>query len=377
MRQAALPTFPSRKSDCIDLIKHLLSYLPQNNMEDPPFIQPTDDPTRIEHALQDIVQDDPRSPYDMKDIIHLVVDDGEFLEVQPLWGQSIVVGFARLNGHVIGIVGNQPQVVAGTLDIEAAEKAARFVRTCDAFNIPIVTFVDVPGFLPGTDQEYGGIIRHGAKLLYAYCEATVPRVQVITRKGYGGAYVVMDSKSIGSDLAFAAGGPRTNLAARAMAVALRKGFRRLFDRVSVDRASFASALADLPEDAHPVLVPNHRSVVDVRAVAADGTTVNVAGALSGPQQVEKIVQINGRNLDLRAEGVNLIINYDDQPGALGKIGTVLGSEGVNILAAQLSQDADGDGATIMLRLDRVVPEDVLAAIRRDVNAMTLEVVDLS
>ena len=139
----------------------------------------------------------------MKKVIAEVVDDGEFFEVNPLWAMNIVCGFARVDGHVVGIVGNQPQVLAGCLDIEASEKAARFVRTCDAFNIPLVTFVDVPGFLPGTNQEYSGIIRHGAKLLYAYCEATVPRVQIITRKGYGGAFVVMNSKSIGADLAFA------------------------------------------------------------------------------------------------------------------------------------------------------------------------------
>jgi len=142
-------------------------------------------------------------PYDMKQVIAEVVDDGEFFEVNPFWAMNIVCGFARIDGHVVGMVGNQPKVLAGCLDIEASEKAARFVRTCDAFNVPLVTFVDVPGFLPGTNQEHGGIIRHGAKLLYAYCEATVPRVQVITRKGYGGAFVVMNSTSIGADLAFA------------------------------------------------------------------------------------------------------------------------------------------------------------------------------
>jgi acetyl-CoA carboxylase carboxyltransferase component len=139
----------------------------------------------------------------MKKVVEVVVDDGDFFEYYPHWAQSIICGYARLNGSPVGIVGNQPQVLAGVLDIESSEKAARFVRTCDAFNIPLLTFVDVPGFLPGVDQEYGGIIRHGAKLLYAYCEATVPRIQIITRKAYGGAYVVMDSKSIGSDLAFA------------------------------------------------------------------------------------------------------------------------------------------------------------------------------
>jgi acetyl-CoA carboxylase carboxyltransferase component len=144
-----------------------------------------------------------KTAYDMKAVIADIVDDGDFFEVFPFWAMNIVCGFARLDGHVVGIVGNQPKILAGCLDIDASSKAARFVRTCDAFNIPLLTFVDVTGFLPGTDQEYGGIIRHGAKLLYAYCEATVPRVQVITRKGYGGAFVVMNSKSIGADLAFA------------------------------------------------------------------------------------------------------------------------------------------------------------------------------
>src|SRR3954464_12691922 len=151
----------------------------------------------------DLIPDSSNRAYDMKAVVADIVDDGEFFEVFPLWAMNIVCGFARIDGYVVGIVGNQPQVLAGCLDIDASEKAARFVRTCDAFNIPLVTFVDVPGFLPGTDQEYGGIIRHGAKLLYAYCEATVPRVQIITRKAYGGAYVVMNSKSIGCDLAYA------------------------------------------------------------------------------------------------------------------------------------------------------------------------------
>jgi len=147
--------------------------------------------------------DSPNKPYDMVKVIEVVLDDGDFMEYAHHWARSIVCGFGRLDGHVVGVVGNQPQVLAGVLDIESSEKAARFVRTCDAFNIPIVTFVDVPGFLPGVDQEYGGIIRHGAKLLYAYCESTVPRIQVITRKAYGGAYVVMNAKSVGADLALA------------------------------------------------------------------------------------------------------------------------------------------------------------------------------
>jgi len=191
------------EESCIASVRYLLSFLPQNNLEDPPFFEPEDDPERRCDDIVALIPDAPNKPYDIKAVIHQVVDDGDFFEVHQFWAMNIVCGFARLGGHVVGIVGNQPANLAGTLDIDASEKAARFVRTCDAFNIPLVTFVDVPGFLPGTDQEYGGIIRHGAKLLYAYCEATVPRVQIITRKAYGGAYVVMNSKSIGADLAFA------------------------------------------------------------------------------------------------------------------------------------------------------------------------------
>jgi propionyl-CoA carboxylase beta subunit len=188
---------------CLEQVRYLMSFLPSNNLEDPPYYEPDDDPQRTCDGILELIPDAPNKPYDMKKVIAEVVDDGEFFEVNSLWAMNIVCGFARVDGHVVGIVGNQPQVLAGCLDIEASEKAARFVRTCDAFNIPLVTFVDVPGFLPGTNQEYSGIIRHGAKLLYAYCEATVPRVQIITRKGYGGAFVVMNSKSIGADLAFA------------------------------------------------------------------------------------------------------------------------------------------------------------------------------
>ena len=188
---------------CLEQVRYLLSFLPANNLEDPPTFESDDDPQRRCEHIVDLIPDAPNKPYDMKQVIAEIVDDGEFFEVHALWAMNIVCGFARVDGHVVGVVGNQPQVLAGCLDIEAAEKASRFVRTCDAFNVPLVTFVDVPGFLPGTNQEYGGIIRHGAKLLYAYCEATVPRVQIITRKGYGGAFVVMNSKSIGADLAYA------------------------------------------------------------------------------------------------------------------------------------------------------------------------------
>jgi len=188
---------------CLDDVRYLLSFLPSNNLEEPPIVVTEDDPDRGTPELADLMPSSSNQPYDMKKIITSVVDEGDYFEVHPHWAMSITCGFARIDGRVVGIVGNQPAVLAGVLDIDSSEKAARFVRTCDAFNIPLVTFVDVPGFMPGTDQEYGGIIRHGAKLLYAYCEATVPRIQIITRKAYGGAYVVMNSKSIGADLAFA------------------------------------------------------------------------------------------------------------------------------------------------------------------------------
>jgi acetyl-CoA carboxylase carboxyltransferase component len=184
-------------------IRKLLSYLPQNNMEDPPFV-PTDDPAdRMDDTLDDIVPDNPNKPYDMKDVLRRVVDDGDFFEVQEHWAQNILIGFARLGGLSVGIVAQQPMVLAGVLDIDSSTKAARFVRFCDAFNIPIITFEDVPGFMPGVAQEHGGIIRNGAKLLYAYCEATVPKVTIITRKAYGGAYDVMSSKHIRGDISYA------------------------------------------------------------------------------------------------------------------------------------------------------------------------------
>jgi acetyl-CoA carboxylase carboxyltransferase component len=193
---------PDEKS-VLDEVRYLLSFMPSNNMEEAPRILTGDDPDRLCEDLRDILPASPNLPYDMKKVITSVVDGGDYMEVHATFAQQITCGFARIDGHSVGIVSNQPNVLAGVLDIDSSEKAARFVRTCDAFNIPIVTFVDVPGFMPGTDQEYGGIIRHGAKLLYAFCEATVPRISVVTRKAYGGAYVVMNSKSIGADLAYA------------------------------------------------------------------------------------------------------------------------------------------------------------------------------
>ncbi|MEM6282013.1 MAG: acyl-CoA carboxylase subunit beta [Chloroflexota bacterium] len=188
------------ETETLLLVRELLTYLPQNNMEDPQFMPSTDDPLRSDADLDEIVPLEPNKPYDIKDVIDCVVDDGQFYEIHEEYAANIVVGFARMGGHSVGIVANQPMVLAGVLDIKASQKAARFIRLCDSFNIPIITFVDVPGYMPGTDQEHNGIIMSGAKLLYAYCEATVPKLTVTTRKAYGGAYCVMSSKHIRGDL---------------------------------------------------------------------------------------------------------------------------------------------------------------------------------
>jgi propionyl-CoA carboxylase beta subunit len=193
----------NNEEEAVNLVRKLMGFLPQNNAEDPPLKRGTDDPLRADPELDDIIPDTPNKPYDMKEIIHHIVDDREFFEVQEHFAQNIIVGFARLNGRVVGIVAQQPMVLAGVLDINSSVKGARFVRFCDCFNIPLVTLEDVPGFLPGVGQEHGGIIRQGAKLLYAYCEATVPKVTVITRKAYGGAYDVMNSKHVRGDVNYA------------------------------------------------------------------------------------------------------------------------------------------------------------------------------
>ncbi|MGW6690777.1 acyl-CoA carboxylase subunit beta [Streptomyces sp. NPDC054961] len=191
------------EEECLEDVRYLLSMLPQNNRELPPVVRGDDPADRRTDGLADLVPADPGQGYDMRRVIEEIVDDGEYFEVQEAWAPNIVCAFARLDGHVVGIVANQPAALAGVLDIHGSEKAARFVQTCDAFNVPLLTLVDVPGFLPGVDQEHNGIIRHGAKLLYAYCNATVPRISLVVRKAYGGAYIVMDSRSIGADLAFA------------------------------------------------------------------------------------------------------------------------------------------------------------------------------
>jgi propionyl-CoA carboxylase beta chain len=229
----------------IDDARYLLTFLPQNNLETPPWAAPSDPVDRESPELDTLVPDSPNKPYDIKRVIEAVVDDGAFLEIQPVHAENIVCGFARLGGHAIGVVGNQPHALAGVLDIDASVKAARFVRTCDAFNVPLVTFVDVPGFLPGTAQEWGGIIRHGAKLLYAYAEATVPKLTVITRKAYGGAYDVMSSKHIRADVNVA--WPTAEVAVMGPDGAVNIVFRKDIEGEADPEARRAELIADYKE----------------------------------------------------------------------------------------------------------------------------------
>jgi propionyl-CoA carboxylase beta chain len=227
---------------CLEDARYLLSFLPQSNAEPPPYFAPSDPIDREDAELDGIVPDNPNKPYDMRDVVLRVVDEGEFLEIHEHWAENIVCGFARLEGHPIGVVANNPRALAGTLDIDSSVKAARFVRTCDAFNVPLVTFVDVPGFLPGTSQEWGGIIRHGAKLLYAYCEATVPKIAVITRKAYGGAYDVMSSKHIRADFNFA--WPSAEVAVMGPEGAVNIVFRKELEEAEDPDARRAELIAD-------------------------------------------------------------------------------------------------------------------------------------
>jgi propionyl-CoA carboxylase beta chain len=250
------------EESALDDARYLLSFLPQNNLDPPPFTEPTDPVDREDPELDAIVPDDPARPYDIKHVIARVVDGGEFLEVHERWAENIVVGFARLGGHSVGVVGNQPRALAGVLDIDSSVKAARFVRFCDAFNIPLVTFVDVPGFLPGTAQEWGGIIRHGAKLLYAYAEATVPKLAVITRKAYGGAYDVMSSKHIRADFNFA--WPTAEVAVMGPEGAVNIVFRRELADADDPEARREELIADYKERfANPYAAAERGYVDDV------------------------------------------------------------------------------------------------------------------
>ena len=252
----------SNDAECMEKIRSLLLFLPQNNLEDSPALPDGDDPLRTEEALDHLIPDDPAKPYDMREVIRLVVDKANFFEIHAQYAANIVVGFARLGGRSVGIVANQPAVMAGSLDIAASNKAARFVRFCDAFNIPIVTLVDVPGFIPGTAQEHGGIIRSGAKLLYAYCEATVPKVTVITRKAYGGAYIVMSSKHLRSDVNLA--WPSTEIAVMGPEGAINIVFRRELEAAKDPEKRRGELIAEYREKfANPYVAASRGYIDDV------------------------------------------------------------------------------------------------------------------
>jgi acetyl-CoA carboxylase carboxyltransferase component len=257
--------------ECLEDVRYLISILPANNRERPPASETSDAPDRHNDALADIVPADSSQVYDMRAVIDEIVDDGEFFEVHAHWARNILCAYARLGGEVVGIVANQPSVLAGVLDIEASEKAARFVQTCDAFNIPIVTLVDVPGFLPGTDQEHAGIIRHGAKLLYAYCAATVPRIQVILRKAFGGAYIVMDSRSIGADLSFA--WPSNEIAVMGAEGAAQVIFRREIGAASDPDLVRAQRIKEYQQELMHPYYAAERGLVDDVIDPADTRTV--------------------------------------------------------------------------------------------------------
>ena len=248
------------EEESVDQVKALLSYIPSNCDNLPPYQAPTDDSERAEAGLATIVPDSAREAYDIKDVIRMVVDDGRLLEVQAMYAMNIVVGFARLDGHTVGVVGNQPKVLAGALDIDASRKAARFVRFCDSFNIPLLTFVDVPGFLPGTAQEYGGIITHGSKLLYAYSEATVPKLTVITRKAYGGAYCVMCSKHIRAD--FNVAWPTAEIAVMGPEGAVNVIFRRDLEQAKDPGARRRELVEDYVEKFANPYVAAERGYID-------------------------------------------------------------------------------------------------------------------
>jgi propionyl-CoA carboxylase beta chain len=249
-------------AECLLQVRDLVSYLPLNNAEEPPFVATDDDPGREEKTLDDVVPEQSDQPYDMREVVRLIVDDNRFLEVHAHYARNLIVGFARLGGRVVGVVGNQPSHLAGVLDIAASIKGARFIRFCDCFNVPLVTFEDVPGFLPGKDQEHGGIIAHGAKLLYAYCEATVPKLTVITRKAYGGAYDVMSSKHIRGDINLA--WPNAEIAVMGAEGAAKIVFRREIAQAKDPVAEEARLVADYKERFNnPYLAAAHGYVDDI------------------------------------------------------------------------------------------------------------------
>jgi acetyl-CoA carboxylase carboxyltransferase component len=230
------------EQDAMQLVRQVLSFFPSNNIENPPYLQPTDDPLQMDEALNSIVPLDPSLPYNMHEVIDRIVDEGTMLEIQPAWARNAIIGLARIGGHSVGIVGQEPSVMAGVLDIDSSDKITRFVRMCDCFNIPLVTFVDSPGFLPGIAQEHGGVIRHGAKVLFAYSEATVPKISIITRKAYGGAYVVMSSKYLGTDINFA--WPSAEIAVLGAEGAVNILFKKQIEASSDPKAEHKKLAAD-------------------------------------------------------------------------------------------------------------------------------------
>ena len=263
------------EDDCIAKIRELLSYLPSNNLEDAPAVEPTDDPNRQDESLNSIVPDNPNMPYDMKDVIRSLVDNGEFFEIQKLFATNIIIGYARLDGKVVGIVANQPKVMAGCLDVDASDKAARFVRFCDAFNIPLLTLVDVPGFLPGVNQEHTGIIRHGAKMLHAYASCTTPKITVILRKSYGGSYLAMCSQELGADLVYA--WPTAEIAVMGADAAVGILYRKELGEAE-DRAKRATELAQEYRDkfASPYEAASNFYITDVIEPCDTRSTISIA-----------------------------------------------------------------------------------------------------
>ncbi|MCO6450579.1 MAG: acyl-CoA carboxylase subunit beta [Caldilineales bacterium] len=260
-RESGVSHFLSKDdTECLQLVRELLSYLPSTNQDDPPYLQPVDDPDRRCPELERIVPVDSHKPYDVREVIGSIVDDGRFLEVHQLWAENMVVGFARLNGWAVGIVANQPKVLAGTIDIKASIKAAHFIRTCDAFNIPIITLQDVPGFLPGKHQEYGGIIRNGARMIYAYSEATVPKLMLITRKSYGGAYCMMSSKGLRGDLLYA--WPNAEIAVMGAEGAVNVLFRKEVTSAPDPNAMRAELVADYEQKFNNPYVCAARGLID-------------------------------------------------------------------------------------------------------------------
>jgi acetyl-CoA carboxylase carboxyltransferase component len=263
------------EQEVFEEVRALLAYLPSNNLDDPPRLETEDDPERLSPQLESVIPDSPTRPYDMRDVVHAVADNGEFFESQAHYAPNILTGFARLDGYSIGVVANQPKHLAGVLDIASSEKAARFVRFCDAFNIPLLTFVDVPGFLPGTDQEYGGIIRHGAKLLYAFAEATVPKLTVITRKAYGGAYDVMASKHIRADINFA--WPTAEIAVMGPEAAVKILHRREIAASENPEALIAEFVADYRQRFANPYTAAERGYVDAVIAPAETRSALIKG----------------------------------------------------------------------------------------------------